>query len=299
MSLSGKEKRKIVFDCPQKITLEYVLCIIVQSCLINCNFSMFYSNVFAYKHPQKFFNNLFSFLFFVINISVKVGDWGMVWCTFTVMCKTWIYAVTNNWLGKCEICGLWGVLGSAWWLTQWAGQEQLPTAVAAALNFPLSSDWWTVYWCRGQRGSGSNSWFHPCSLQLPTSGPTHPHYHPVSLAITEFHCQLRSGQWPVCHYMVTGPGGGGGSQVWNYWPTCSNPCHCWLISGRITEFHQVGSVSVTCRIRISTDPWTTLNPTSVYNSNKLHQFLPIWMGSYPVPTWNGKFTEYYSECQPI
>ena len=166
-------------------------------------------------------------------------------------------------------------------------EEQLPTAVAAALNFPLSSDWWTVYWC-------SAAWFWVKLLispllasALPTSGPTHPHYHPVSLAITEFHCQLRSGQWPVCHYMVTGPGGGGGSQVWNYWPTCSNPCHCWLISGRITEFLQVGSVSVTHRIRISVDPWKTLNPTSVCNSNKLHQFLPIWMGSYPVPTWNG------------
>ena len=210
----------------------------------------------------------------------------MVWCTFTAMCTTWSYAVTNNWLGKCEICGLWGVLGSAWWLTQWAGQRsncRQPSLLLLTFHFQVIGEL-----CTGARQRGF--WVKLLISPLPRFSPahqTHPHYHPVTLAITEFHCQLRSGQWPVCHYMVTGPGGGGGSQVWNYWPTCSNPCHCWLISGRITEFHQVGSVSVTHRIRISVDPWPTLNPTSVYNSNKLHQFLPIWMGSYPVPTWNG------------
>ena len=164
----------------------------------------------------------------------------------------WYVVIINNWLGKCEIWGLWGVLGSAWWLTQW-GQEQLPTAVTAALNFPLSSDRWSVLvsacCCTSVLG---HSWFHPSlPTRLPTGGAHPPaQEHPVSLAITEFHCQLGSGQWPVCHYMVTGPGGG--SQVWNYWPTSSNPCCCCFNSGWITEFHQVGSVfkerSVTHRI---------------------------------------------------
>ena len=124
-------------------------------------------------------------------------------------------AVSNGWFGKCEILGdfcccvygetgplrwlhlfnfspLWYMVyyisakilgdrcvwgnGSAWWLTQW-GQEQLPTAVAA-LNFPLSSDRWSVLVvsaCRAPRFWVTSRDFTPrLPTQLPVGSAT-PH----------------------------------------------------------------------------------------------------------------------------
>ena len=181
------------------------------------------------------------------------------------MCTTHVIYVTviNGWLGKCETlgdfgccvygetgrlgdctcstflhCGIWyiiflprfwglGVCGETGRRGDWPSEDKSncrQPSLLLTFHFQVIGE---VYWCRGVHLSSGSLVISPlacplsCPLVVPpsTRAPGLIGNNRISLE------QLGSGQWPVCHYMVTCPGGGSGVQ--NIWPTCSNPC-CWL-----------------------------------------------------------------------